>query len=99
MESHQGGGAGGRRAVREEGLEGGEPSGRRGWRAESRGRRGWRMESSQGGGAAGQRAEGGRAGGGDQSGRSSDLLSLKPVECRFTVSRKEVETTTKNTQE
>ena len=57
---------------------------------------GWRVE---GGGAAGQRAEGGRAGGGDQSGRSSDLLSLKPVECRFTVSRKEVETTTKNTQE
>ena len=68
MESSQGGGAGGWRAVREEGLQGRE-----------------------------QREEG--AGGGEQTGRSSDLSSLKPAECGFTVSQKEVETTTKNTQE
>ena len=69
---------------------------------ESRGRRGWRTESSQGEGAGGQRAvreEGLEDGEREQSGRSPDLSSLKPVQCGFIVSRKEVETTTKNAQE
>ena len=35
----------------------------------------------------------------ESRGKSSDLSSLKPAECGFRVSWKEVETTTKNAQE